>query len=63
LESVAASDFNFGVTTLSCYTGKEFHTTPISGLGRVSARRSCLKSPFYFMPHLGGSLFGTGGLL
>ena len=63
MESRAAADFNFGVMILtsSCYTGKEFHTTPISGLGRVRAQVDHVQN-HNFMPHFGGSLFRTGGL-
>ena len=34
LESIAATDFNFGVKILksSCYTHKKFRATPTSGL-------------------------------
>jgi len=50
LESVAATDFNFGVMILtsSCYTHKEFRATPTSGLGGASAQVDRIrKSPFY----------------
>jgi len=50
LESIAATDFNFGVMILksSCYTRKEFCTTPTSGLGRASTRVDRVrKLPFY----------------
>ena len=63
MESIAATDFDFGVMILtsSFYTGKEFRTTPISGLGGVSARVDHVQN-HNFMPHFGGSLFSTGGL-
>jgi len=50
LESIAATDFNFGVKILtsSCYTRKEFRATPTSGLAGASAQVDGVrKSPFY----------------
>jgi len=50
LESIAATDFNFGmkILTSSCYTRKKFRTTPTSGLGGASTQVNRVqKSPFY----------------
>jgi len=50
LENIEATDFNFGVMILtsSCYTCKEFYTTPTSGLGGASVWVDRVqKSSFY----------------
>jgi len=50
LESIAATDFYFGVMILtsSCYTHKDFCATPTSGLGGVSTWVDRVrKLPFY----------------
>ena len=50
LESIAATDVNFGVMILtsSCYTGKEFRAKSTSSLGGASARVNHVqKLPFY----------------
>jgi len=50
LENIEATDFNFGVMILtsSCYTCKEFYTTPSSGLGGASVWVDRVqKSSFY----------------
>jgi len=51
LESITATDFNFGVkilTSSSCYTCKKFRATPTSGLGGASTRVDHVqKSLFY----------------
>jgi len=50
LESIVATDFNFGVKILtsSCYTCKKFRATPTSGMGGASARVDRIqKLPFY----------------
>jgi len=62
LESIAATDFNFGVMILisSCSCRKEFCAPPTSGLGGASTQvdHNC-----HFMPQFGSSLFSTEGLL
>jgi len=44
LESIAATDFNFGmkIFTSSRYTHKEFCATCTSGFGQVSAQVNCV---------------------
>jgi len=64
LESIAATDFNFGVTILtsSCSTRKEFHTTP-PPVWEGRACKSIVFENHHFTPHLGSSPLSTGGLL
>jgi len=50
LESIAATDFNFGVTALTspCYTHKEFRAKPTSSLGGVSVQVNCVRKSLFY---------------
>jgi len=50
LESIAATDSNFGVMILtsSCYTRKKFCAMPTSSLGRASARVNRIQKLLFY---------------